>query len=162
VGGARWFLTADGQSEVLCGNLTIRVTPGGQVSVRLPRPLEHLANAPNGRLVLSAPAGFGDRGGDWLDRVTANKAVRYDITYDPGKDRWYLDASWKTNPIPAPSLDDLAGLRRLAVDTNADHLACWVIDPSGNPVGPPCTIALELAGLSACTRDGGCAPPSAT
>jgi len=28
------------------------------------------------------------------------------------------------------------------------------LDPYGNPLGPPITIPLELAGLSATTRDG--------
>src|ERR1700677_1592622 len=53
------------------GNLTITVTPAGQVSIRLPTPLEHLANAPRGRYVLSGTAGFcyrrqqgGDAGDD--------------------------------------------------------------------------------------------------
>jgi hypothetical protein len=37
---------------------------------------------------------------------------------------------------------------------NVDHLACWVLDESGNPTGPPHTIPLVLAGLPASTRDG--------
>jgi hypothetical protein len=42
----------------------------------------------------------------------------------------------------------------LAVDLNAGHLAAWVIDPSGNPAGPPQTVPLHLAGLATATRDG--------
>ena len=37
---------------------------------------------------------------------------------------------------------------------NAEHLACWVVDRFGNPVGPPHTIPLVLDGLPASTRDG--------
>jgi len=42
----------------------------------------------------------------------------------------------------------------LGVDLNYDHLAAVLTDPSGNPCGAPTTIALELAGLPAQTRDG--------
>jgi IS605 OrfB family transposase len=42
----------------------------------------------------------------------------------------------------------------VAVDLNAGHLACMVLDPSGNPVGVPLTILLDLEGRSALTRDG--------
>ena len=42
----------------------------------------------------------------------------------------------------------------LAVDLNAGHLAAWVLDPSGNPVGQPHTIPLQLAGWGTTTRDG--------
>ncbi|MFJ8017516.1 IS200/IS605 family accessory protein TnpB-related protein, partial [Streptomyces sp. NPDC096339] len=41
---ARWFLQADGESGKRFGNETIRVTPDGEVSVKLPAPLAHLAN----------------------------------------------------------------------------------------------------------------------
>ena len=37
---------------------------------------------------------------------------------------------------------------------NADHLAMWVLDASGNPIGSPHTIPLDLAGQAASTRDG--------
>jgi hypothetical protein len=42
----------------------------------------------------------------------------------------------------------------LAVDLNADHLAGWVLDPSGNPLGAPVTIPLDLAGQPTPTRHG--------
>jgi len=42
----------------------------------------------------------------------------------------------------------------LAVDLNAQHLDGWVLDSSGNPLGPPRTIPLVLDGLPASTRDG--------
>jgi hypothetical protein len=59
---AHWRSTANGSPDEPFGNLTITVTPTGEVSVRLPKPLEHLANAPRGRYVLSAPAVFPHRG----------------------------------------------------------------------------------------------------
>jgi hypothetical protein len=37
---------------------------------------------------------------------------------------------------------------------NAGHLAGWVLDPTGNPLGPPHTVRLDLDGLSSSTRDG--------
>ena len=47
---ARWqagrrFLAADGESGKRFGNETVRVTPGGEVSIKLPAPLAHLANS---------------------------------------------------------------------------------------------------------------------
>jgi len=53
-----------------------------------------------------------------------------------------------------PSLKELRQDRALGVDLNAGHLDCWVLDASGNPVGEPATIALDLDGLPASTRDG--------
>ena len=50
----RMFLAADGESGKRFGNETIRVTDTGQVSIKLPAPLAHLANAPHGRYVLDA------------------------------------------------------------------------------------------------------------
>ncbi|WP_406468554.1 hypothetical protein [Streptomyces sp. NBC_01594] len=65
---ARWFLSADGESGKRFGNETIRVTPDGEVSIKLPKPLEHLANAPRGRYVLSGRVSFAYRGDEWADR----------------------------------------------------------------------------------------------
>ena len=42
----------------------------------------------------------------------------------------------------------------LGVDLNADHLACCVLDSSGNPIGEPAPCAVETAGLGASRRDG--------
>ncbi len=81
-------------------------------------------------------------------------AVRYDIALNPERGRWYLDASWRIPPQPAPSLQELRQRRLLAVDLNHGHLAAWVITPDGNPAGPPLTIPLQLAGLPASQRDG--------
>ncbi len=58
----RWFLAADGESGKRYGNETIRVTPEGEVSIRLPAPLAHLANARHGRYVLAARVAFPHRG----------------------------------------------------------------------------------------------------
>jgi hypothetical protein len=42
----------------------------------------------------------------------------------------------------------------LGVDLNADHLACCVLDTSGNPLGDPVSLPVETAGLPATQRDG--------
>ena len=68
--------------------------------------------------------------------------------------RWYLDASWKAVPAPAPSLDQLRAAPVLAVDLNHGHLAAWAVTPDGNPAGPPMTIPVGLAGLPASQRGG--------
>ena len=67
------------------GNLTITVAPDGQVSIRLPKPLEHLANAARGRFVLSGRAVFAHRGQEWAQRITGGNSVSYTITRRPGR-----------------------------------------------------------------------------
>jgi hypothetical protein len=152
----RLFLTADGEADKRWGNETIRVQPDeGWLELRLPTPLAHLSNTP-GRTPtyrLACPVVFTHRAEEWAARV-ATGAVRYDITFDPAKGRWYLHASWRLAVATPPGLEDLRHCRALGVDLNAHHLDAWVLDPTGNPVGPPHTIPLELDGLPASTRDG--------
>ncbi len=147
---ARLFLTADGEKDTAWGNQTIRWNPDeGWLEVRLPTPLARLANRPHGRYRLSAPVEFRYRG-DEVAAQTASGAVRYDIICDPARGRWYIDASWKAAPAPAPSLDGLRQHPVLAVDLNHGHLAAWAVTPDGNPAGPPVTI--PLTGLPATGR----------
>ncbi|MCX4692733.1 hypothetical protein [Streptomyces sp. NBC_01408] len=153
---ARMFLTADGESGAPHGNYTISVDPAdGNVTIVLPEPLRHLANAPRGRYRLAAKVTFSHRREEWLDRVTARQAVRYDITHDAVRGRWHLDASWSTPKTVPPSPVELAaaGARLLAVDLNAGHLAACVVDVHGNPVGEPFTVPTNLTG-PASQRDG--------
>jgi hypothetical protein len=150
----RLFLTADGEAEAAWGNLTIRWHPvEGCLEVKLPAPLAHLANRPHGRYRLGCPVSFTYRGDEVAAQATAG-AVRYDITLNPDRQRWYLHASWKVRPDPCPTVADAVAGGVVAVDLNADHLACWTIDRHGNPTGPPVSIPLDLAGLPASTRDG--------
>jgi hypothetical protein len=150
----RWFLTADGEKDKTWGNETIRAHPDeGWLEIRLPAPLARLASRPHGRYRLSCLAGFPYRGQE-VAAQAATGAIRYDISYDPGKDRWHLDASWTFTPQTRASLHELRQHPVLAVDLNPGHLGAWVIDSSGNPAGPPQTIPLDLAGLPAATRDG--------
>ena len=111
--------------------------------------------APGG-LQCRTGAGGGGRVSRALREIAqaATGAVRYDISLDPGKGRWYLDASWKATPRPAPSLGVLRAGALVAVDVNAGHLAAAVLAPDGNVTGTPFTILLDLAGLPATTRDG--------
>ena len=147
----RMFLTADGESGLIGGNLTIRVDETGQLRIKTPTALVDRLGL---HVVIATPVSFIHRGDDWADRVAARCAVRYDISYDPRRGRWYLDASWKTTPVLSPMLDELRRERVLGVDLNADHLAACVLDASGNPVGDPKTIELATAGLAASRRDG--------
>jgi len=151
---ARLFLTADGEKDKAWGNETIRWHPDeGWLEIKLPGPLARLANRPYGRYRLSCPVGFSYRG-DEVAAQAATGAIRYDIAYDPARGRWYLDASWKAAPAPAPSVDELRAAPVLAVDLNHGHLAALAITPDGNLAGPPVTIPLTLAGLPASRRDG--------
>ena len=134
---ARLFLTADGEKDKAWGNETLRWNPQeGWLEIRLPAPLAGLANRPHGRYRLSCPVGFSYRGGE-VAAQAATGAVRYDISHDPVRDRWYLDASWKAAPAPAPSLDELRAHPVLAVDLNHGHLAAaGVRSATGRGDGP--------------------------
>jgi len=96
---------------------------------------------------------FGYRG-EQVAAQAASGAVRYDISHDPARGRWYIDASWKAAPGPAAPLDGLRQHPVVAVDVNHGHLAAAVIAPDGNILGAPATIGLDLAGLPSATRDG--------
>jgi len=158
---SRLFLTADGEKDKTWGNETIRWNPGQHwLEIRLPTPLARLANRPRGRYRLSCPVGFTYRGGD-VAAQAATGAVRYDISLDPARGRWYLDASWK-RPATAPVT--LAQARQgtvVAVDVNAGHLAVAVLDPAGNQAGVPYTIGLPLAACRPAPGTGSCEPRSA-
>jgi hypothetical protein len=151
---ARWFLTADGEKDAPRGNYTIAWNPDeGWLEVNLPASLAYLANRPHDRYRLSCEVRFTYRG-DEVAAQAATGAVRYDISRDPVKGRWYLDASWKAPARSAPSLEGLRSWPVVAVDVNAGHLAAAVLAPDGNLTGTPFTIPLHLAGLPATTRDG--------
>ncbi|MGW9556621.1 IS200/IS605 family accessory protein TnpB-related protein [Nocardiopsis sp. NPDC055551] len=149
---ARWFLQANGETGKRFGNETIRITPQGEVSIKLPTPLKEWANAPHGRYVLSGTAVFAHRGREWAERVAANRAVAYRVHLDVERGRWYVTASWQ---IVAPSWVPLRSALTegvIGVDMNADHLAAWRLDVHGNPIGDPRRFDYELSG-SASHRD---------
>jgi hypothetical protein len=149
---ARTFLTADGESGKTGGNETIRVDDAGHLHIKVPAALTGKLGS---HLDIGTTLNFAHRGPEWSQRVAGRRAVRYDIKFDPAKNRWYLDASWKQDVLAAaPSIDVLRTGPVLGVDLNADHLACAVLDGSGNPVGDPITIPVHTAGLPATRRDG--------
>jgi hypothetical protein len=150
----RWFISADGEADKRLGNETLRVHPElGRLELKLPAPLTHLANAPHGRYRLSCPVRFAHRGDEWAAQV-ASGAVRYDISFLPDRGRWYLAASWRQPAPPAATVQEAVTAGVLAVDLNAGHLACWQVDPDGNPVRTGIDLPLVLDGLQASTRDG--------
>lgn len=149
---ARMFLTVDGESGKPGGNETIRVDSMGRLRIKVPAAL---AARYGSHLDIAVPLVFNHRREQWAQRVAARRSVRYDISHDPAKGRWYLDASWKKDTAtPAPAIEDLRCGPVLGVDLNADHLAVCVLDGSGNPVGKPITIPVDTAGLRASRRDG--------
>ena len=145
---SRWFLTADGESGKRFGNETIRVTGDGEISIKLPAPLAGLANSTHGRYVLAARVSFPHRGQEWRERITLNRAVAYRIHLDVARGRWYLDASWRRKDLPAVPLDALRAKGVIGVDTNADHLAAWLLDACGNPMGAPRRFDYDLSGTA--------------
>ncbi|MCX5341352.1 transposase [Streptomyces atratus] len=148
----RWFIAADGESGKRFGNETIRVTDTGEVSIKLPAPLAHLANTRHGRYTLTARVAFAHRGVEWADRITANRAVAYRIHLDTGRGRWYLTASWQRPAVQTVPLETARARGMIGVDTNADHFAAYHLDRHGNPVGGPRRFFYDLSG-SAGHRD---------
>jgi IS605 OrfB family transposase len=147
---ARWRIEAIGTGTEPFGNLTVTVNPGGEVSVRLPRPLEHLANTRHGRYILSGRARFAYRNGEWLARITGGKPVTYTMTRKVGRGGVYLTAAWAHKPEgPGIAPTEHAGGPVVAVDLNDGHLAVRRLDPHGNPVARPERIEFSLAGSSA-------------
>ncbi|MEU1695012.1 IS200/IS605 family accessory protein TnpB-related protein, partial [Streptomyces hirsutus] len=144
----RWFLRADGESGKRYGNETIRISPDGEVSLKLPVPLSNLANAPHGRYVLTGRVRFAHRGQEWADRVAANRAVAYRIHHDPARGRWYVTASWQKPASPAVPLAAALAGGVIGVDMNADHLAAWRLDVHGNPTGSPRRFCYDLTGTA--------------
>nr|WP_107468942.1 IS200/IS605 family element transposase accessory protein TnpB [Streptomyces caniscabiei] len=144
----RWFCQADGESGKRYGNETIRVSPEGEVSIKLPAPLAYLANAPHGRYVLACRVAFAHRGSDWADRVAANRAIAYRIHLDTGRGRWYLTASWQMPPTPTVPIEAALAHGVIGVDMNADHLAAWRLDTHGNPAGSPRRFFYDLTGTA--------------
>jgi hypothetical protein len=149
---ARMFLTADGESGKAGGNETIRVDEVGTLRVKVPAALVDRFGS---HLEVAAPVRFVHRCQEWTERVSRRSAVRYDISYDPARGRWYLDASWKRDVTASvPAIELLCTGPVLGVDLNADHLACCVLDNSGNVVADPFSIPVETAGMPASRRDG--------
>jgi IS605 OrfB family transposase len=138
------------------GNLTITVTPDGEVSLRLPKPLEHLANAPRGRYILSGRAVFAHRAEEWRARISSGNSVSYAIARKPGRAGRYVTAAWACPRVTSevicaqgPSVDVRADGPLVGVDLNDGHLAVRRLDEHGNPVGRPKRIDFDLSGSSA-------------
>ncbi|WP_406364307.1 IS200/IS605 family accessory protein TnpB-related protein [Streptomyces sp. NBC_01579] len=142
----RWFLAADGESGKRFGNETIRVTPDGAMSIKLPVPLAHLANTRHGRYVLTARIAFAHRGAEWADRIEANRAVAYRIHIDVARGRWYLTTSWQRPVVKTIPLETARARGMIGVDTNADHFAAYRLDRHGNPIGGPRRFFYDLSG----------------
>ena len=104
----------------------------------------HLANAPHGRYVLACPGrvrapgrGVGRPG----RRRTGPSPTA--STYDTGRGRWYLTASWQHPVAQTIPLDAARANGVIGVDTNADHLAAYRLDTHGNPIGEPAPLLLR-------------------
>jgi IS605 OrfB family transposase len=151
---SRWRIRANGSPDEPFGNLTITVTPAGQVSIRLPKPLEHLANAARGRYVVSGAAVFAHRGEQSMQRISGGKSIAYTITRKPGREGVYLTAAWAVSTLPYwaghddcdPGDDVHATGPVVGVDLNDGHLAVRRLDAHGNPVGAAERIDIDLTG----------------
>jgi hypothetical protein len=150
---SRLFICADGERDKAWGNETIRWHPTERwLEIKLPAALVNLANRPSGRYRLSAPVAWPYRGDEVAAEATSG-SLRYDVSYDPAKDRWYIDASSGLDTEPIATLDQLRRGPVVSVDMNVSHLEVSVLDCYGNVIGIPITIPLVLDGLSSSTRD---------
>ena len=87
----RLFISADGEADKYLGNETIRWHPEQQwLEMKLPGRLAFLANRPHGRYRLDCQVSFRHRGSEVVSQARAG-AIRYDISYQPERGRWYLD-----------------------------------------------------------------------
>jgi IS605 OrfB family transposase len=145
---ARRFLQADGESGKRWGNETIRVTPDGELSLKLPAPLAHLANARHGRYVLAARVVFPHRHAEWRNRIETNEAVAYRIHEDVARGHWYITASWHLPLVASVPLETAVADGVIGVDANDDHLAAWRLDRHGNPTGGPRCFGYDLSGTA--------------
>ncbi|MDQ0931268.1 IS605 OrfB family transposase [Streptomyces turgidiscabies] len=118
------------------------------MSLKLPAPLAHLANAPHGRYVLACRVEFAHRSTEWADRVAANRAVAYRIHLDTGRDRWYVTASWQIPVAQTVPMEAALAHGVIGVDMNADHLAAWRLDTHGNPTGAPRRFVYDPTGTA--------------
>jgi IS605 OrfB family transposase len=155
---ARYRIAANGSADEPFGNLTITVTPAGQVSIRLPKSLEHLANTPRGRYMLSGAAVFSHRGQQWAQRITGGNSMSYTLTRKPGRAGRYLTACWAIPSVPySVGRDDRGDVYStgpiVGVDLNDGHIAVRRVDGHGNPVGRPQRIDIDCTGSSS-RRDG--------
>jgi transposase len=127
------------------------VDPEGICSILLPPSLLAMANSPDHKhYILDARVTFSYRSADWKAQLAVG-AISYEIFLEATKRRWYLVAAWKVKA--AESVGPSVGGYSVGIDLNADHLACWAVDGSGNPLGRPIDIPLALKG-SAGRRDG--------
>lgn len=109
---ARLFICADGESDKAWGNETIRWHPHQHwLELKLPVPLVHLANRPHGRYRLQVPVVFPYRGEE-VAAQAATGAVRYDMSFNAAKSRWYLDASWRLPSVTHRRWRTFANIRR--------------------------------------------------
>jgi hypothetical protein len=158
---ARYRINAKGSRDEPFGNLTITVEPNGLTSIRLPKPLEHLANVSRGRYVLSGKTLFSYRADDWQERITGGKSVSYTITRKPDRAGRYITAAWATDPViekfwvstdtdtdTDADTEVYTDKPVVGVDLNADHLALRRLDVHGNPVGAPERIDIDCTGTS--------------
>lgn len=88
--------------------------------------------------------------------------MRYDISYNPERDRWYLGASWAITPEPPASVEELRTGPVLGVDVNAEHLACCVLDARPSCSSIMAVSSRLLEGVKFCRRESrghSCADP---
>lgn len=157
---ARSWFGGVGNRGNIGGNpcLTLTRGEGGHwyLTVSVPKPIAEQFGVST-RVRLRHPVPLRHRSAELEQRLEDRLAVRVDVkrsTDAKGRLRTYVRVSWVRPtrdlvPLPAASAGGVVG-----VDLNTDHLAATRVDVSGNPVGRPARIALDLTGASTATRDG--------
>jgi hypothetical protein len=125
------------------------------LTISVPRPVAQRLGVRT-RVRLSQPVTFHFCGEELSQRIVERRSTRLDLAFGVtkrGKPAVTLRASWQRPPAAEVVLRDARQRGVVGVDFNADHFACWYLDPAGNPVGAPRRIPLILTGLSTATRD---------
>ncbi len=142
------------------GNPCLTVTRGEcgrwYLAVSVPRPVAERFGVAT-RVRLRHPVPLHHRGLELEARLDARSAVRLDVrpgTDRKGRVRTYLRVSWVRPAVEAVELTAARSGGVVGVDLNADHLAAARLDRSGNPVGRPVRVPLDLVSASTATRDG--------
>ena len=154
-----WFGCA-GNAGKPGGNPCLTLTRGARghwyLTVSIPKPVAERSGVAS-RVQLRHPVVLHHRSHELEERLDGRAAVRLDVQPDTdarGRRRTYLRFSWVR---PVPETVDLGAARAggvVGVDLNAAHLAATLLDTSGNPVGRPVRVPLDLAGVTKQTRDG--------
>lgn len=146
----RSFFASCGNTGKPGGNpcLTLLRSEAGAhyLTVSVPRPVQRQLGVP-ARVRLRHPVPLHHHASEVQGRLEERLAVRVGVYRElnrKGREKTMLRLSWARPAVEPLSLQQARVGGLLAVDLNADHLACALLDQDGNPLGQPHRIDLGL------------------